>query len=435
MKALVVGAGGREHAITWALSKSPSVTQLFCSLGSDAIQKLANIVPISPQTPSELAAFAETEGIDLTVVGPEGPLAAGLCDEFRRRSLPVVGPSRAAAQLEASKIFAKEFMRRHSIPTARFATFELLAEALDYVSRPATDFPLVIKADGLAGGKGVAVCQDADSARSFLSRLMEERAFGRAGRRVVIEECLVGEEVSYMVLCDGRRHSPLAVSQDHKKLVDGDQGPNTGGMGAYSCDDIISHETVDVIEREIVDPTLAGMAAEGRPFQGVLYVGLMITLEGPRVLEFNVRLGDPETQAILMRFEGDWAAALKAAAEGRLEGELLRWHPGAALCIVVAAEGYPEKPQLGAVISGLEMAAELEQVEVFHAGTRFSAGRWETAGGRVLGVTARGSSLSEASIRAYEAVNRIHFAGMHYRRDIGAQGLAKLRSASRTAEG
>lgn len=425
MKVLVVGAGGREHALVWALARSPRVSEVFCCPGSDAIQKIAIRVPISPGASSSLAAFAESEGIELTVVGPEAPLTTGLADEFRRRGLAVVGPSQAAARLEASKIFAKEFMQRHSIPTARFATFEELPGALRFVEGADLGFPLVVKADGLAGGKGVSICPDSEAAVRSLTRLMQGRAFGQAGRRVVIEEYLEGEEISYMVLCDGRQSAPLVASQDHKQLLDGDRGPNTGGMGAYCCEEIISIETAQAIESRIIQPALSGIASEGSRYQGVLYAGLMMTDDGPKVLEFNVRLGDPEAQAVLMLLGGDWAVVLKAAADGNLSPDLLSWQPGAALCVVLASEGYPSSARTGTPISGLDMAAEMEEIEIFHAGTRFMQGRWQTAGGRVLGVTAKGRSLSEASIKAYEAVNRIHFSGMHYRRDIGAKRLKR----------
>ena len=426
MKVLIVGAGGREHALCWGLKHSPSVAKIYCCPGSDAILKLAAGVPIQPSAKEEISRFSVSEGVDLVVIGPEAPLAAGLADELRRRGIAVFGPSQAAARLESSKVYAKQFMERHGIPTARCAIFDCYDSARRFLESDEMGFPVVIKADGLASGKGVSVCLDAQTALEFLSRVMLERVFGSAGERIVVEECLEGEEISYMVLSDGRRHVPLVASQDHKRLLDGDQGPNTGGMGAYSVDGLLSDELSKAIESQIIGPALQGMSEEGYPFQGVLYAGVMLTHEGPKVLEFNVRLGDPETQPVLMRFKGDLGLVLAAVSRGELTADLICWHKGAAQCVVLAAAGYPESPRAGDIIDGLEGAVEIEGLQVFHAGTRFVNGRWQTAGGRILGITARGSSLAEAGKTAYSAVAKINFTGMQYRMDIGARGLQRL---------
>jgi phosphoribosylamine---glycine ligase len=426
MKVLVVGAGGREHALCWSLKQSPSVEKVLCCPGSDAILKFADVIPIQPLAKEEISGFAASAGIDLVVIGPEAPLAGGLSDELRRRGIPVFGPSRAAARLESSKVYAKQFMERHGIPTARCAIFDAYDSARRFLESREMGFPVVIKADGLAAGKGVSVCPDANAALAFLSRVMIERAFGSAGERIVVEECLGGEEISYMVLCDGRKYVPLVASQDHKRLLDGDQGPNTGGMGAYSTDGLLSDELTNAIESHIIGPVLQGMSEEGTPFQGVLYAGVMLTRDGPKVLEFNVRLGDPETQPVLMRFSGDLGQVLAASSRGELAADLLCWHRGAALCVVLAAAGYPESPRTGDTIDGLEGETETEGFQIFHAGTQYINGHWQTAGGRILGITARGSSLAEASKRAYGEAAKIHFAGMQYRMDIGAKGLQRL---------
>jgi phosphoribosylamine---glycine ligase len=426
MKVLVVGAGGREHALCWSLKQSPSVKKVLCCPGSDAILKFADGIPIQPLAIEDISGFAASASIDLVVIGPEAPLAGGLSDELRRRGISVFGPSRAAARLESSKVYAKQFMERHGIPTARCAIFDAHDPARRFLESREMGFPVVIKADGLAAGKGVSVCLDANTALAFLSRVMLERAFGSAGERIVVEECLEGEEISYMVLCDGRKHVPLVASQDHKRLLAGDQGPNTGGMGAYSMDGLLSDELTNAIESQIIGPVLQGMSEEGTPFQGVLYAGVMLTRDGPKVLEFNVRLGDPETQPVLMRFRGDLGQVLAASSRGELAADLLCWHRGAALCVVLAAAGYPESPRTGDTIDGLEGETEADGLQIFHAGTRYVNGRWQTAGGRILGITARGSSLAEASKKVYGEVAKIHFAGMQYRMDIGVKGLQRL---------
>ncbi|MBI1746993.1 MAG: phosphoribosylamine--glycine ligase [Acidobacteria bacterium] len=427
MKLLVVGSGGREHALVWKLKQSPRVEKIYCAPGNGGISAIADCAPIAADDVEALADFAQTEKIDLTIVGPERPLTLGLVDRFAERGLAAFGPSKAAAELEGSKIFAKQFMQRHAIPTAGFEVYDAYAEAVNHVNESHIDFPLVIKADGLAAGKGVIMASTPAEAQTALRQMMGEKIFGEAGRRVVIEECLTGEETSFMVFSDGEFVQPLAAARDYKRIYDDDQGPNTGGMGAFSDDDLLSRATRKLILDRIVYPTIHGMAAEGRPYKGVLYVGLMLTSAGPKVLEFNARLGDPETQVVLPRLESDLLPVLEAVTNETLFKTELQWSRKAALSVVLASAGYPGPYEKDRLVTGVDMAEEEDNVVVFHSGTRRESDRYYTNGGRVLAVTALGNDLSAAIIKSYEAVNKIHFDGMHCRRDIGARGLRRIR--------
>ncbi len=429
MKVLLLGGGGREHALAWTLRQSPAVQRLYALPGSDAIATLAEPIAGDPTDASRVAALAEELDIDLTVVGPEAPLAAGVADALEAAGRRVFGPSRAAARLESSKIFAKEFMARHQVPTARFAACASEAEALAALDKFPP--PVVLKADGLAAGKGVIIAEDRAGAEAALADLFAGRLAGSAGQRVLVEECLRGEEISLLALSDGERWSLLPPAQDHKRALDGDRGPNTGGMGAVSADELLPPELRTRIEREIVGPVLRGMAAEGHPLRGVLYCGLMLTADGPRVLEFNVRFGDPEAQAILVRAQGDWATVLLSVAEGRLRPDLLRWSPQPAACVVLASGGYPGSFATDLPILGLEVASREAQVTIFHAGTALRQQHWVTRGGRVLGVTARAETLAAALEQAYAGVEPIRFEGMQYRRDIGRRALAWIAAGAR----
>ncbi|MGH9795120.1 MAG: phosphoribosylamine--glycine ligase [Candidatus Acidiferrales bacterium] len=422
MKILVIGGGGREHALVWKLRQSSRVTQLWCAPGNGGILLDAECLPADTKEVSALADLAQQLGADLTVVGPELPLVLGIADEFANRGLRIIGPGRAAAQLEGSKVFAKQFMERHGIPTAPlYGIHDSAGDA--YGALCAVDWPCVIKADGLAAGKGVLVAQDPDTATAFIDQLMEQRQFGDAGARVIMEEALEGEELSYIVLTDGRHIMPLAPTRDHKRALDGNQGPNTGGMGAYSTDSLLSPELEKQIRATIVEPAIRGLAAEGIPYKGFLYFGLMLTAQGPRVLEFNCRLGDPEAQAVIARMDFDLAEALDAVAAGRLAQFQLRWKSGASVCIVMASGGYPGEFETGKPIDGLDAAAKSGAV-VFHAGTKREGEKFVTAGGRVLGVTATAVSLSEALRTAYTAAGKIHFDRAHFRTDIAKSHAA-----------
>ena len=424
MKLLVIGSGGREHALAWKLAQSPRVQMVFVAPGNGGTATEPGLENVDISAISQLVEFARREGIHLTVVGPEAPLAAGVVDAFRDAGLRIFGPTRAAAQLEASKDFAKQFMVRHGIPTARHATFESASEAKAYVERNGA--PIVVKADGLAAGKGVVVAASVDEAHAAIDMMLLEHRFGEAGARVVLEECLEGEEASFIVVSDGVRALPLATSQDHKRLRDGDQGPNTGGMGAYSPAPVVTPEVHARVMREIIMPAVQGMAQDGTRYVGFLYAGLMIDKAGnPKTLEFNCRMGDPETQPIIMRLKSDLLSLFEGALEGRLEGAAVEWDRRSALGVVLAAEGYPEAPRQGAVIEGLPQPGA--DCRVFHAGTRLEGKRVVASGGRVLCVTALGDSIRVARSRAYEAVAAIRFEGMQYRKDIGARAL-KARS-------
>jgi phosphoribosylamine---glycine ligase len=416
MKVLVVGGGGREHALVWKIAQSPKVSQIFCAPGNAGIAKLAQCVPIGAEDIVALADFAQQEGIDLTVVGPEAPLCAGIVDEFQRRGLRIFGPTKSAAEIEGSKVFCRQLLAKWRIPSPKFAAFDDPNEAKSYIRRQGA--PIVVKADGLAAGKGSIVCSTLDEALRAVDRIMVEREFGDAGKRIVVEEFLIGREASVMVFTDGRTVKPMLPSRDHKRLLDNDQGPNTGGMGAYCPVPDIDASLYDEIVETIMKPTIAALAAEGRPYKGVLYGGLMLTKEGPKVLEFNCRFGDPETQAVLPLLDADLVDICEAVIDERLHEVDVRWKDGACICVVMASAGYPGAYEKGKVITGIEEAEGEEGVIVFHAGTAMKDGQLVTSGGRVLGVTAIGRDFDEAVERVYKAVSKIHFDGAHYRRDI-----------------
>jgi phosphoribosylamine--glycine ligase len=428
VKLLVVGSGGREHALAWRLSCSPRVTTVHVAPGNAGTARDGRLRNLPITDIAELAEFAATQDIAFTVVGPEGPLAAGIVDHFRERGLRIFGPTRAAAQLESSKDFAKAFMTRHGIPTARYQTFTDAAAAHAYLDSQGA--PIVIKADGLAAGKGVVVATTLAQAHAAVDDMLVDNRMGAAGARVVIEECLGGEEASFIVMVDGRHVLPLATSQDHKRLLDGDAGPNTGGMGAYSPAPVVTPEIHARVLREIIHPTVAGMARDGIPFTGFLYAGLMIDEQGnPRTLEFNCRMGDPETQPIMARVKSDLAEVFEAAIDGRLDTAEIAWDRRTALGVVLAAAGYPDNPRRGDAIEGLPAQGNgaLDDTLVFHAGTQEADGKVVTAGGRVLCVTALGDSVKIAQAAAYQRVSGLCFAGMQFRTDIGHRALARKR--------
>jgi phosphoribosylamine---glycine ligase len=424
MKVLVLGGGGREHALVWKLRQSPRVSALYCAPGNGGIGEEAECLPVDLKSLESIAALAERLGPDLTVVGPEQPLTLGVVDEFTRRGWPIFGPTKAAARLEWSKSFAKEFLQRHHIPTAHYA----ICDSIEQVRSALGHFhlPVVVKADGLAAGKGVVIASTKEEAASVSTEMLSGRMLGEAGSRVVLEECLKGDELSFLVLSDGERVAPLVAAQDHKRVGDGDTGPNTGGMGAYSTGDIIDEEMRDWLVHHIAQPVVTGMKAEGAEFKGVLYCGLMMTARGPMVLEFNCRFGDPETQPILMRLESDLVEALEASIEGRVSEGDFRWSADAAVCVVMASGGYPGTFEMGKRIAGLEDFGGVDGVKVFHAGTSRRDEAYYTSGGRVLGVTARARDLETAVERAYEACRRIGFDGAHYRKDIAGRALKKI---------
>jgi phosphoribosylamine--glycine ligase len=413
-----VGGGGREHALCWALRRSPFVEELLCAPGNPGIAEVADCLPVAAGDIVEIADLAEKLKMDLTVVGPELPLALGIADEFAKRDLPIFGPSRLAAQVEASKIFAKEFLRRHGIPTAEASVCASPEEGRDALKQ--LRYPAVLKADGLAGGKGVLIAETREEADRALALFFDERAFGSAGDRILVEEFLTGSEVTFLAVCDGRSAVPLPTSRDYKKVFDGDRGPNTGGMGAQSPSGNLDAAGSARVFKEIIRPAVSGLASEGRPFRGVLYAGLMITEEGPKVLEFNARLGDPEAEVVLPRLQSDLAALLVAAVRGELERlPALDVKPEACVGVVLASRGYPGAYETGKPISGVQEAARIPSVEIFHAGTGRDGDRLVTAGGRVLVVTATAPTMAEAAARAYEGAERIEFEGKHLRRDIG----------------
>lgn len=418
MNILVIGSGGREHALCWAFCRSPHTAALYCAPGNAGIADIAKCFPADVNDPKALADLAISVGADFTFIGPEAPLVAGVADEFASRGLSVIGPSAQAARLEGSKIFAKQFMTRHSIPTARFNVCTSPEEARLLFKREHS-FPVVVKADGLAAGKGVIIPQDEVSFDATLNAMMVDRLFGDAGTSILLEECLKGREASLMIFTDGRDYKIIPPAQDYKRVGDGDQGFNTGGMGSFSTPGLIDDALLSRIEREIIHPTLEGMAAEGNPFRGVLYVGLMITDDGPKVIEYNVRFGDPETQSVLVRLETDFIEICDAIIGGSVGQTKVDWASDSSVCLVAASGGYPGEFEKGKIINGLDDANSVEGVVVFHAGTmRDEQGSYLTAGGRVLGVTARASSLEDARVRAYEAISRISFDRMHYRTDI-----------------
>ena len=420
MKLLVIGSGGREHALVWKLKQSPRVSAIFCAPGNAGVAQIATCVPIKVTDHDALLKFARDERIGFTVVGPDDALAAGIVDLFEANGLRIFGPTKAAAQLESSKVFAKEFMQQHGIPTARSGSFSDSAEAKSFAGRMSC--PLVVKADGLALGKGVIIAQDVAEAEAAIHDIMDARKFGDAGRRVVIEEFLAGEECSIHALVDGANYLLFPGAQDHKRALDGDLGPNTGGMGTFSPPaKLLTPEMETRVRRQILDPFVAGLAKDGIRFRGMIFPGLMIDADGPKVLEFNCRFGDPETQVLLPRLESDLLDLLEATIDGRLAEVEAKWSPQSAVCVVLASGGYPSSYATGKAIDGLDAAART--ATVFHAGTRPENGHIVTAGGRVLGVTAMADDLAAARARAYEAVGKIHFEGAHFRRDIGAKGL------------
>jgi phosphoribosylamine--glycine ligase len=418
MKILVIGGGGREHAIVWKLSQSKVVDKIYCIPGNAGISEVAECLEIESKDISALLDFVKYEWIDLTVVGPEDPLAKGIVDVFQKEGRRIIGPNQAGAQIESSKVFAKDFMKRHKIPTAEYKIFTSYTHAEEYIRLKGT--PIVIKADGLAAGKGVFVCQNYDEAVDALRIIMKEKVFGSAGDKVVIEECLKGQEVSYLVFTDGKSIVPIVTSKDHKRLLDNDEGPNTGGMGTFSPNPAVTPELEQEILETVIKPTIKGLKSEGIIYKGILYAGLMIVNGKPYVLEFNCRFGDPETQVILPRLETDIIDIFMAISEQRLSKVNVKWSDKASLCVILASEGYPGKYRKGLSIKGLEMVKGLKDVIVFHAGTKFNEeGAIVTSGGRVLGVTALGNDLQEARHKAYSAVGLINFEGMQYRKDIG----------------
>ena len=423
MKVLVIGSGGREHALVWKLRQSPRISKTYCAPGNGGISGDAECVPADLKSVESLVAIANQLKPDLTVVGPELPLQMGVVDEFSRRGWPVFGPTKSAAQLESSKAFAKQFLQRHRIPTAHYAICTSNSEVKHELSRFSA--PVVVKADGLAAGKGVVICKTKDEAAIAAGEMLSGKMVGEAGARVVIEECLQGDELSFLVLSDGERVSPLVAAQDHKRVGDDDTGPNTGGMGAYSFPGLLDEQMTQWLLQHVARPTVEGMKAEGMEYKGILYCGLMMAARGPMVLEFNCRFGDPETQPILMRMESDLVEAMEASIEGRVSDGDFRWSQDAAVCVVMASGGYPGTIEVGKKIAGIENADALEGVKVFHAGTTARDNAYYSAGGRVLGVTARAADLKSAVDRAYEAVGKIQFDGAHYRKDVAARARKK----------
>jgi phosphoribosylamine--glycine ligase len=424
MKVLIFGSGGREHALAWAIAKSERVTEIVCAPGNGGMAAIARLAPVSLSDLDGMVRVAVEEQADLTVVGPELPLSLGLADALQARGLKVFGPTKAAAMLESSKSFAKRFLQRHKIPTANYAVCKSLAEVEKAIEL--FHAPIVVKADGLAAGKGVVICQSKRAAVEAASGLFSGKLLGSQEQHLVIEEFLVGDEVSFLCLTDGFHVAPLVPAQDHKRVGEGDTGPNTGGMGVYSTDSILEPEMQEWILHHIARPAVEGMAQEETPFVGVLYIGLMMTARGPQVLEFNARFGDPETQAILLRLESDLLGALEACVEGRLSETEFRWKPGASACVIASSGGYPGSYQTGYEITGLEDAAKVPGVQIFHSGTALVGGTLRTSGGRVLGVSAAADTLAEALARAYEAIERIQFEAIYFRRDIGNRALKKL---------
>ncbi len=421
MKVLVIGGGGREHSLVWKIAQSPEVSKIFCAPGNPGISEIAECIDITADQTNLLCEFAAKEDIGLTVVGPEAPLVDGIVDVFSKHNLKVFGPDQKAAILEDSKVFSKLLLRKHGIPTADFKCFDDHSQARHYVlSRGA---PIVVKADGLSKGKGVFVCKTNDEALQAIDSIMKDRVFGNAGDQVVIEECLIGEEVSLLAFTDGRTIVPMESSQDHKTVYDGDEGPNTGGMGAYSPVPIMTSELYREVEKNILVPTVHAMNKEGRPYKGVIYIGLMITFAGPMVLEFNVRFGDPEAQVILTRMKSDIVPIMLATISGGLDNVDLEWFPQASVCVVMAAGGYPGQYHNGKEIKGLDSLKNQEGISVFHAGTKSENVKIVTNGGRVLNVAACGEDIKEAQKKVYEAVSKISFDGAHYRRDIADKAI------------
>jgi phosphoribosylamine--glycine ligase len=423
MKVLVVGGGGREHALVWKIVQSPEVSKVYCAPGNAGISEQATLVPIRANDLASLLQFASKEKIDLTVVGPEDPLTKGIVDLFESKGLAIFGASQRAAELEGSKAFAKEMMKKCRIPTSSYEIFDDPKKARDYVRKQGA--PIVVKADGLAAGKGVILCKTVEEGLKSVDEIMVKKIFGEAGDRVVVEEYLVGEEASYIAFTDGKAILPMASSQDHKQVFDGDQGLNTGGMGAYSPAPVVTDEVHEKIIEKILRPIIQGMGEEGRPYKGVLYAGLMIHEGHPKVLEFNARFGDPETQPVLMRMKGDIIPILRACIEGSLSQYKIEWDNRASVCVVMASKGYPGDYEKGKPISGLKEVSQMEDIFVFHAGTSLKDGQMSTNGGRVLGVTGLGKDIPRAIERTYQAVKKISWEGAHYRRDIGQKALCR----------
>jgi phosphoribosylamine---glycine ligase len=428
VRVLVVGSGGREHALAWRLARESAISSLLVAPGNAGMSSIARAVPVDAGDPDALLAIAAREDVDLTVIGPELPLDRGVVDRFRAAGRRVLGPPRAAAQLECSKVFAKAFMARHGIPTARYRVCDSSVEARAVIASGAFGFPVVLKADGLAAGKGVVVAADRAEAEAAIRAAMDEQQFGAAGARLVIEECLVGPEVSFFALCDGTRAIPITSAQDHKRIFDDDRGPNTGGMGAFAPSPLLDAAAQSAIMKDVIDPVLRGMRAEGTEYRGFLYAGLMMTCAGPKVIEYNVRFGDPEAQAVMPLIAGDLLPLLAAAADGDLGGRRITLGDGASVAIVLASAGYPGAVTSGAPIAGLERADRVPGVSIFHAGTATRDHHLVTAGGRVLTVVATGAGYREAIDRAYEAASLISFEGMQYRRDIGRKALSAERA-------
>ena len=423
MKVLILGSGGREHALAWAIARSPRVSEVVCAPGNGGIAQTARCVPVDLKSVDDMVSLVEAEAPDLTIVGPELPLSLGIVDALQARNLRVFGPTRTAAQLESSKAFAKQFMKRHQIPTAKYA---VCAHA-DELEKAISLFhpPIVVKADGLAAGKGVLICDSRNTALEAAHGLFEGSLLGETSQQVVVEEFLEGDEISFLCLSDGTHVVPLVPAQDHKRIGEYDTGPNTGGMGAYSTDTMLEPHMTEWIMHHIAEPTVRGMAEEDAPFVGVLYCGLMMTPRGPEVLEFNARFGDPETQAVLMRLDSDLLDALEACTDGRLDETELRWSPGASACVVASSAGYPGGYKTGFPVTGLSTAAQVPGVHIFHSGTARLGGQLVTSGGRVLCASAVGDSLRESLARAYQALAEIQFEGAYYRRDIGYRALRK----------
>lgn len=419
MKALIVGSGGREHALAWKVKENKRVKEIFIAPGNGGTAEIGRNVGIRADDLKGLVDFAKKEGIDLTVVGPENPLALGIVDLFEENELMIFGPRRKAAQIESSKVFAKRFMKEFGIPTAKFRVFSSYLKAREYLRE--SRFPKVVKADGLAGGKGVFVCKDLEEGLKALKLIMKEKEFGKAGSRVVIEECLFGEEASVICFTDGEKILPLLAAQDHKAIKDGDEGKNTGGMGAYAPCLMVDREKMREIVKKIFEPVIWGMRKRGSKYKGILYAGLMLTEKGPMVLEFNCRFGDPETQPQLMLLKSDLVDLMECCIRGKLEGKEIKWEKGFSVCVILASEGYPDSYEKGFEIKGLEK--EFDGVIVFHAGTKLKGGKVVTNGGRVLGVTGRGESLKKAIEKTYEAVKKIDFKNKYYRKDIGRKAF------------
>jgi phosphoribosylamine---glycine ligase len=434
MKILIIGGGGREHAIAWQLRQSPRVEKIWCAPGNGGISRDAECLPLNVGDVKACADLAVKLGADLTIVGPELPLVQGITDEFVQQGLTILGPPKIAAQLEGSKIFAKEFMKRNGIPTASvYGVCETVDDACAKLE--SVSWPAVVKADGLCAGKGVLVTSSKSEAKEFIERVMISHEFGEAGKRVLLEEGLAGNELSYIVLTDGSNFISLAPTRDHKRAFDNDDGPNTGGMGTYSTDEMLTRELEEEILAKIVRPTLAGLSKENLRYRGFIFFGLMLTKDGPKVLEYNCRLGDPETQAILLRADFDFAAACMDAATGKLDASQAKWKKGASVCVVMASEGYPSNPILGRPINGLNEAEKVPHAAVFHAGTRREGSNYYTSGGRILGVAGVGESLQAATQPAYDAVSRIKIPGAHYRKDIGTADAKQTKMAGVRANG